>query len=88
MQILTHSHHMLTKSWEELHQSVWETHPQRILLPHKVFLRYTLFSTKSYFVKEFNNDDVAQIFMDTLEKNINEIYDKFKFPKDDNDHAW
>ena len=34
------------------------------------------------FVKEFNDDDVAQIFIDTLEKNIKEIYKKFKFPKD------
>ena len=33
------------------------------------------------FVKEFNDDDVAQIFIDTLEKNIKEIYKKFKFPK-------
>ena len=33
------------------------------------------------FVKEFNVDDVAQIFVDTLEKNIKESYKKFKFPK-------
>ena len=32
-------------------------------------------------MKEYNDDDVAQIFIDTLEKNIKEIYDKFKFPK-------
>ena len=32
------------------------------------------------FVKEFNDDDVAQIFIETLEKNIKEIY-KSKFPK-------
>ena len=31
------------------------------------------------FVKEFNDDDVAQIFIDTLEKNIKENYKKFKF---------
>ena len=28
---------MPTKPYEELHQSVSETHPQHILLPHKVF---------------------------------------------------
>ena len=40
------------------------------------------------FVKEFNNDDVAQIFIDTLEKNMKDIYKKFKFPKKyDNDNA-
>ena len=33
------------------------------------------------FVKEFNDDDVAQIFIDTLEKHIKDIYKKFKFPK-------
>ena len=33
------------------------------------------------FVKEFNDDDVAQIFIDTLEKNIKDIYKKFKFSK-------
>ena len=33
------------------------------------------------FVNEFNDDDVANIFIDTLEKNIKEIYKKFKFPK-------
>ena len=33
------------------------------------------------FVTEFNDNDVAQIFIDTLEKNIKDIYNKFKFPK-------
>ena len=33
------------------------------------------------FVKEHNDDDVAQIFINTLEKNIKYIYKKFKFPK-------
>ena len=42
----------------------------------------TLYSQeKVIFVKEFNDDDVAQIFIDTLEKNIKDIYKKFKFPK-------
>ena len=57
------------------------THTQRILLPHKVF-DDTFYSQQPVtFVKEFNDDDVAQILIDTLEKNIKEIYDKFKFPK-------
>ena len=33
------------------------------------------------FVKEFNDDDVAQILMDTVENNIKEIYKQFIFPK-------
>ena len=42
----------------------------------------TLYSQEPVtFVKEFNDDDAAQIFIDTLEKNIKEIYNKFKFPK-------
>ena len=32
-------------------------------------------------VKEFNDDDIAQIFIDTLEKNIKDTYKKFKLPK-------
>ena len=41
----------------------------------------TLYSQQVTFVKEVNDNDVAQIFIGTLEKNINEIYKKFKFPK-------
>ena len=33
------------------------------------------------FVNEFNDDDVSQIYIDTLEMNIKDIYKKFKFPK-------
>ena len=33
------------------------------------------------FVKENDDDDVAQIFIDTLEKNIKDICKKFMFPK-------
>ena len=42
----------------------------------------TLYSQEPVtFVKEHNDDDVAQIFIDTLEKNIKDIYKTFKFPK-------
>ena len=42
----------------------------------------TLYSQEPViFVKEFEDDDVAQIFNDTLEKNIKDIYKKFKFSK-------
>ena len=42
----------------------------------------TLYSQEPVtFVKEYDDDDVGQIFIDTLEKNIKEIYKKFKFPK-------
>ena len=40
----------------------------------------TLYSQVT-FIKEFNDDDVAQIFIDTLEKNIKDILKKFKLPK-------
>ena len=33
------------------------------------------------FTKDFETDDVAQIFVDTLEENIRNIYQKYKFPK-------
>ena len=43
----------------------------------------TLYSQQPVtFVKENNDDDVAQIFIDTFEKNIKDIYKKFKFPKE------
>ena len=32
-------------------------------------------------MKEFNNDDGAQIFIDTVEKNNKEIYKKYMFSK-------
>ena len=42
----------------------------------------TLYSQEPViFVEEFEDDDVAQIFIDTLKKNIKDIYKKFKFPK-------
>ena len=42
----------------------------------------TLYSQEQVsFVKQHNDDDVAQVFIDTLEKNIKDIYKKFKFPK-------
>ena len=43
----------------------------------------TLYSQEPVtFVKEHNDDDdVAQKFIDTLEKNIKDIYKKIKFPK-------
>ena len=72
---------MPTKPRWELHQSVSETHTQRILLSHKCFVD-TLYSQEPViFVKEYDDDDVAHIFIDTLEKNIKDIYKKFKFPK-------
>ena len=43
----------------------------------------TLYSQEPVtFVKEHNDDDVAQIFIDTLEKNMKDIYKKFKYNKE------
>ena len=70
--------HQRALTSEVRHQcTLSETHPQRILLPHKVFW----WQEPVTFVNEHNDDDVAQIFIDRLEKNIKEIYKKFKFPK-------
>ena len=42
----------------------------------------TLYSQEPVtFVKEHNDDDIAQIFIDKLENKIKEIYKKFNFPK-------
>ena len=41
----------------------------------------TLYSQQPItFAKELKDDHVAQIFIDTLDKNIKDIYKKFKFP--------
>ena len=82
MQILNPSHHNYqpTKPWEELHQSLSERHPSGFCYQIK-FLDDTLYSRQLVtFVKEFSGDGVAKIFMDTLKKNITDIYKKFKFP--------
>ena len=42
---------------------------------------HSILKNQLLFVKEFNDDAVAQIFIDTLENNIKVIYYKFKFPK-------
>ena len=68
--------------WQELQESSIRNTSRADLIPHKVFWQQTLFATTSYFfVKDINDDDVAQLFIDTLQKNIKEIYKKFKFPK-------
>ena len=51
------------------------------MLHIKYFEDTLYFQEPVTFVKEFNDDDVAHIFIDTLEKNVKEIYKKFKFPK-------
>ena len=72
---------MSTKPRQQLHQAVSETHPSGFCYNIKCF-NDTLYSQQPVtFVKEFNDDDVAQIFIDTLEKSIKEIYKKFKFQK-------
>ena len=44
---------------------------------------FTLYSQQAVtFVKEFNDDDVVQMLVDSLEKNIKEILKKVKFPKE------
>ena len=77
---------MPTKLWEELHQAISETFPCGFRY-HIMCFDDTFYSPVT-FVKEFNDDDVALIFIVTLEKNIKDIYKQFKFPKYDNDNAW
>ena len=72
---------MPTKPWQELHQAVSETHSSGFCYHIKCF-DDTLYSQDPVtFVKEFNDDDVTQIFIDRFEQNIKGIYKKFKFPK-------
>ena len=72
---------MSAKPWRELHQTVSETHPSGFCYHMKCF-DDTLHSQEPViFVNENDDNDVAQIFIDTLEKNIKDIYKKFKFQK-------
>ena len=72
---------MPTKLRQELHQAVPEAHPGGFCYHIKCFYETRYSQQPVTFVKEFNDDDVMQIFIGTLEKNIKEIYDKFKFTK-------
>ena len=91
MLILNPSHH----SYQHVNQTLTRATPSsnRNTSPadfvNKKCFDKTLYSQEPVtFVKEFNDDDVAQIFIDTLEKNIKDIYKKFKFSKKyDNDNT-
>ena len=84
MQILSPSHQSYQHANQTLRRATpvsSEAHPSRFCYHIKCF-DDTLYAEQPVtFVKEFNDDDVAQLFMDTLEKIIKEIYDQFKFPK-------
>ena len=46
------------------------------------FIVYADFESFTPQLSTCQPNDVAQIFTDTLEKNIKDIYKKFKFPKE------
>ena len=67
---------------EKSYTKQYQRHSPNGFCYHIMYFDNTLYSQqKITFVKEFHDDDVAQIFINTLEKNIKEIYDKFKFLK-------
>ena len=72
---------MPTKPRKELYQSVPETHPSGFCYHIKCFDDRIYSQEPVTFVKEFNDEDVAQIFIDTLKNSIKVIYDMFKFMK-------
>ena len=73
-----HANQTLTRATSS---SIRNTSPARFLTTQSVLIIYSIINEPVTFVKEFNDDDVAQIFTDTLEKNIKDIYKKIKFPK-------
>ena len=85
MQILNPSHHCC----QHVNQTLTRATPNGIRNSPPSGFCYlincfddTLYSQEPVIsVKENDDDDVAQIFTDTLEKNIKDIYKKFKFPK-------
>ena len=84
MQILSPSHH----SYQPANQTLRIATPisvrntsQADFVTKKGFDDTLCSQQPATFVNEFNDDDVAEIFIDTHEKNIKEIYKKCKFPK-------
>ena len=79
MLILIPSHHSSQHANQTLTRatpsSIRNTSPADFVTTYS-FRRCTLLQQPVTFVKEFNDDDVAQIFIDTLEKNIGDIYKK------------
>ena len=83
MNILNPSHHIYQHANQTLRRatpiSMRNTSPADFIT---TYFDDTLYSQQVVtFVKEFNDDDVGQIFMDTPEKNNKEIYKMFRFPK-------
>ena len=67
---------------DESYTKRYQKHTPRGFCYHIKCFVDTLYSQEPViFVKEYEDDDVAQICIDTLEKNIKDIYKKFKFPK-------
>ena len=84
MQILNPSRHrgrhadqILTRATQS---SIRNTSPAEFVT--KTIFDDTLYSQEPItFVKQYDDDDVAHIFIDALEKNNKDMYKKFRFPK-------
>ena len=67
---------------DESYTKRYQKHTPSGFCYHRKCFVDTLYSQEPVIVeKENDDDDVAQIFIDTLEKNIKDIYETFKFPK-------
>ena len=84
MLILSFSNHSYQHANQTLRSatpnSIRNTAPADFVTTQSVLTIHSIL--KNQFLKEFSDNDVAQIFMDTLEKSIKDIFKKFKFPKD------
>ena len=67
---------------ESSYTKQYQEHARSEFCYHIKYFNDTLFSRDTVtFVKDSEDDDVAHIFIETLEQNIEEIYKTFKFPK-------
>ena len=91
MQILNPAHHSYQYADQtprrDTPKSIKNTSLANFLTAKSVLTIHSILNDQLLFVKDFNDDDVVQIYIDTLEKNMKEIIKSLNYQIYDNDHA-
>ena len=81
-QISIPSHYSRQPNPERIYNKQYQKHiPSGFCTTSSVLTIHSILNNQLLLEKVFNDDDFAQIFIDTLGKNIKEIYKKCKFPE-------